>query len=685
MLDSWPTVEAAATGVLLLSGEGTVLARSGSPEILGAPRAAIGFADLPTYFRAENGEDLLGLVRDAANADTSGPLIVRVVAERVPSTAPILLTLYPVAPGLVVGVLSDGHNAPSGADYAVNALRMVWDGLAEGIAVATPGGADQSGRIVAANGAFASMFGLGSDDVVGLTLGHFLAPLNGAVFAKRMEEEVVAEGRSISDLTMSQKGPSAERTLVDWELAPVRAQDGRVLGVIAVLRDTTHAQRTTSRKRSDLDPSSGLPNQSHFLSRIERSVERAAQARAYTFAVVGLEMRGLRAVERRLGTLVANTALEALVRRLEQRLRPTDLVARTGDRRLAILLDHFAPWGELDDVLDRIRLVTDAPYTIAGERMTMSAIGAPGPIWSGDDPAVAALDVLRTLETAVTRAKADQVVRPGRARGRTNGEAAELSTAVKKAQLELRYLPLVSLEDGEVAGLEALVRWSRPKHGTVPGQGVIHYAEQQGLMGAIGEWVWGEALRQVREWDATLTPGPVPPLHLNLSVSEFWVPDLAGELERRAVDAMVDPSRIRLEIPESAVARRMSAAHHILEELSSAGFELWLDRFGEGGTQLRDLEALPFRNVKLTPSIAWSTNGNAGRPRAMLGSVLALGHDLGWRVAVGGVETSGQAEALTRVGCDIGQGFFYHGLLDASQAAAVMRQSRDGESHWTAH
>jgi EAL domain-containing protein (putative c-di-GMP-specific phosphodiesterase class I) len=177
----------------------------------------------------------------------------------------------------------------------------------------------------------------------------------------------------------------------------------------------------------------------------------------------------------------------------------------------------------------------------------------------------------------------------------------------------------------------------------------------------------------------------VAPVHLNLSVSEFWTSDLAAGLERRALDAMVDPARIRLEIPESAVARRTSAAHHILAELAAAGFEPWLDRFGEGGTQLRDLDSLPFRNVKLTPSIAWSTNGNAGRPRAMLGSLLALGHDLGWREADAGVETRRQAEALAHVACDLGQGFFYHGLLDASQAAAVMRHSPDAESHEIAH
>jgi len=674
-------------GVLLLSGEGTVLARSGPSSVLGPPRTTIGLADLPTYFRAEGTEDLLALVKDAASEETPGPRMVRVLPVEGVSADPLLLTLHAVAPGLLVGVLSSGRNAASGTDYAASALRMVWDGLAEGIAVATRDSSGHVEKIIGANGAFARMFGLTPEDVVGLPLAHFLAPLTGAVFARRIEEEVIGQGASISDLTMAPKGPTGDRTLLDWEIGPVRAQDGRVLGVIAVVRDTAQAQRPLPRKRSDLDPSSGLPNQAHFLGRVERSVERAAQARAYTFAILGLEMQGLRAVERRLGTLVANTALEALVRRIEQRLRPTDLVARTGDRRLAILLDHFAPWGALDDVIERIRQVTDAPYTIAGEQMTMSAVGAPGPIWSGEDPPLGTQEVLREVDFAVTRAKAapSSRRRPARPRPRSNGEIRELSSAVQKAQLQLRYLPLISLEDGRLAGLEALVRWYRPKHGIMPGRAFIRHAEQQGLIGPIGQWVWREALNHMKEWDAAVAPDLVPPVHLNLSSTEFWSPDLVSDLERRMSETAIAPSRVRIEVPESAVARRTSVAHAILDGLAASGFEAWLDRFGEGGTQLRALDSLPFRHVKLTPTIAWGSNGNAARPRPILRSLLCLGHDLGWKIAVAGVETRSQAEILGSIACDVGQGFFYHGLLDASQAAALMRQSKHGEVQWTTH
>jgi PAS domain S-box-containing protein len=681
MLNSRRTGDNGAAAVLLLSGEGTVLARSGPESMLGAPRQRIGYADLPTYFRGESGEDLLGLVRDVA--DGAGPLVVRVLSERWSPEASILLTLHAVAPGLVVGVVSEGQSVAFGVDYAVGALRMVWDGLAEGIAIAIPGEPKQTLEIIAANGAFASTFGLGSDDVEGCSFGQLLAPLNADTFDQRVRQEVLAEGKSISDLTLSQQA-SGERTLLDWELGPVRGRDGRTLGAIAVVRGNIRAQRAPRRLRADLDPTSGLPNQVHFLRRLERSIDRAAQPRAYSFAVIGLEMRGLRAVERRLGTLVANTALEALVRRLEQRLRPTDLVARTGDRRLAVLLDHFAPWGELDDVLDRIRRVTDAPYTIAGERMTMSAIGAPGPLWSGDEAGVGAQDVLQLLDVAVTRAMAGRTHPRRRANVEEgNADLGELSRAIAQEQLTLRYLPLVSLEDGRIAGWEALVGWSRPDHRVVPSRDFIVEAERHGLITTIGQWVWTEALRHIREWDETLRGGRVPPIHLNVSLSEFWTPGLALELERRAAASAVEPSRIRIEIPELAVARRASAAHDILAELAAAGFEPWLDRFGEGGTQLRALDSLPFRYAKLIPSLAWGTNGSAGQPRAVLGSLLAFGHDLGWRVAVAGVETRVQAAALEDAGCDMAQGFFYHGLLDASQAAAVMRRSRDDEAPGT--
>jgi PAS domain S-box-containing protein len=664
-----------ATAVLILSAEGTVLATSGPATMVGEPAGGSDRADVTASFRAERGEDLSALVRDVANADRPGPLMARVFSEG--SAEPMLLTLHHVAAGLVVGVVSDCRDSTPGPDHAISALRQVWDGLAEGVAVVSRDPQGRLDKITECNGAFASMFGLGSDDVVGQSLARFLAPLNAASFDRRVAEEVVGEGRSLADLTL------ARRALLDWELAPVRAQDGRVSGLVAVVRNASHAHRAILWKRADLDPSSGLPNQVHFMSRLERSVERAAQARAYTFAVIGLEMRGLRAVERRLGAQAANAALEALVRRLEQRLRPTDLVARTGDRRLAILLDQFAPWGALPDVVERLRLVTDAPYTIAGERMTMSAIGAPGPIWRGDGPPVGAQEVMGHLDAAVAQAKTDGPTPDARAIARTSANLTDLSNAVQKARLSLRYLPVVSPADGRIEGLEALVRWPHPEHGLITGGAFLRQAEHHGLTGPIAEWVWAEALRNLKDWDASLPPGRVPPMHINLSLSEFWHPDLVGDLERRAARAAVSPARIRVEVPEAAVARRSDSAKTILEDLARSGFEPWIDRFGAGGIPLRELDSLPIRHAKLDSVLAWRTNGGPARPlepRAALGSLLSLGHDLEWSISVGGVETGEQADALRALDCDLAQGFFFHGPMDASQAAALMRQSTAQET-----
>jgi EAL domain-containing protein (putative c-di-GMP-specific phosphodiesterase class I) len=312
--------------------------------------------------------------------------------------------------------------------------------------------------------------------------------------------------------------------------------------------------------------------------------------------------------------------------------------------------------------------------------MTMTAIGAPGPIWRGDGPPVGVREILGHLDAAVARAKADVSTPDPQKTARTSGTVADLSNAVQKARLSLRYLPLVSPDDGRIEGLEALVRWPHPERGLVPGGAFLRHAEHHGLTGPIAEWVWAEALRNVKDWDASLPPGRVPPVHINLSLSEFWHPDVVGDLQRRASEALVSPSRIRLEIPESAVARRTDGAKTILEDLARAGFVPWLDRFGEGGTPLRELDSLPIRHAKLNSGMAWQTNGGRGRPRPALGSLLSLGHDLGWTLAVGGVETSEQASALRALPCDLAQGFFLHGLVDASQAAALMRQSGRSET-----
>jgi diguanylate cyclase (GGDEF)-like protein len=261
--------------------------------------------------------------------------------------------------------------------------------------------------VVAVNAAFGSLFAVDPQHVRGIPLTDLLAPDDGEALAGRIGGLVRDDGGSLADLTLVGTGESDTR-VVEWELAPVRDQQGGTIWLFCVLREiTADPSRAGLGRSSDQDPITGLPNREHLLNRLERSLERTVQAASYAFAVIGLDVDGLRAVQRRLGTAVGNALLEALVWRVRQCLRPGDLIARVGSDRLVVLLDHFALEGRAEEVLRRIDRVSMDPYLICGERIGLRTVGASSPVRAGDRGAGTAGELLDALESAVTRARLD--------------------------------------------------------------------------------------------------------------------------------------------------------------------------------------------------------------------------------------------------------------------------------------
>jgi diguanylate cyclase (GGDEF)-like protein/PAS domain S-box-containing protein len=397
--------------VLILDPRGNVLAASGLPELLGRSDVdASAELSLPGLVTAPNGNDLREALAEAAAARSgSHPRSLPVTPTGGGSSPlPCQLTLHRIGDSFIMGVLTPGAE-PGHTDLEVSEsiLQRIWSGLSEAMALATRGGPDEGPSIVAANAAFGALFNLSPEEARGRPLMDFLAPGDGAAVLDRIRKRVTRAGESLTDLTVVRR-EAGDPSVVEWELAPVRDRDGVTQALIAVLRDVTApAPWTPVTRGPDQDPLTGLPNRRQLISRLERSVERALQGHSYAFAVIGIEVEGLRSVERRLGTAVANALLDALVWRIRQALRPGDLIARVGTERLAVLLDHFAPRGGVDDVLHRITHATQDPYSIAGEHIGLRAIGAAGPVWTPEHAPGTAGEVLEALENTLSRARVD--------------------------------------------------------------------------------------------------------------------------------------------------------------------------------------------------------------------------------------------------------------------------------------
>ena len=244
----------------------------------------------------------------------------------------------------------------------------------------------------------------------------------------------------------------------------------------------------------------------------------------------------------------------------------------------------------------------------------------------------------------------------------------ELGRAFDSGELTLRYLPVVDLASGELAGYEALLRWLHPERGTVHPAEFIPVAERSGLIVPIGRRVLRQACSQMVEWGGSGGAGGHA-ICVNLSSRQFWQPDLLGEIEATLSDTGLDPHRLELDLTEEAVMSNVEAAGDRLASLRSLGVRVQLDDFGTGFSSLGQLHRLPADRIKIARSFV--SGSGAAPPAQVVEGIVALVKSLGIGVAAEGLETAEQRARLRELDCGQGQGFYFSRPLEPAAAAAL--------------
>ena len=666
-------LHAVTSTVILVDGGGVV--RSWGPvasELTGyEERDAVG-TPLARLLEDERGSELFHATGSMRSATADGHAYSALVRPRTDPDQTLMLAVLQVGRNRFAALLC----RPPALDRAdpVHLLTGAWSRLQEGMILATADEHPDGPRILAANEAYCRIYDVPLGSVLGQSLASHLDPGNGPEVLARIRADSADRSYPVSDRTLVRRS-GADSVLVEWEVLPLRSASGQAVNFVSVQRDVTaEAARDNTRATPDVDPLTGLPNRSHFLSRLGRSIERAARREQSTFAVIGLEIEGLSAVRRDLGPAVGHSVLEAAGWRARECLRPGDLVARVGEHRLALLVDHLGPWRDVDHILARVRLVVEAPYMVGRERVTLTAIAESVPVWGDDRLPADAQEVMDEVELGLWRAE------PRRARGAAAPDATSgsktpqprITDDICTSQLSLRYMPLVGLGDRSIVAMEALLRWEHPTRGVITGGEFIPDADRAGLMAPIGQWVLESVGRQIKLWQQALPPDRMVPVHINVSCSELWQPEFVGSLERQVREFDLDPKLVRLEVPEAAFSRDRPLPRDLLSRLTDLGVELWLDGFGREGMPLRDLPRLPVRRLKLGPSVWWFRDAGNPRETPLLHGLVGLAHDLGWQVAAARVETSEQRDVLLEAGCDFAEGFFFSIPVDSAGAVDLM-------------
>jgi diguanylate cyclase (GGDEF)-like protein/PAS domain S-box-containing protein len=414
--------------------------------------------------------------------------------------------------------------------------------------------------------------------------------------------------------------------------------------------------------RANHDPLTGLPNRAMFTRRLGEAL-REARAGGGRLAVVFLDLDDFKLVNDSLGHDAGDRLLTAVAERLSRVMRPTDVLSRFGGDEFTFCVENVDDEQHARRIAERLGSVLRAPFVVDGEtRFVTASLGLK--LSAGDEPSEA---LLADADAAMYRAKElgkaraeffDETMRQ-RVMERLELETA-LRDAVQRGQLRLDYQPAVDLRNGEVVGVEALIRWDHPTLGAVEPDRFIPVAERTGLILPIGEWVLREACAQVARWQEHGSPraGELT-MAVNVSARQLLSDDLVDVVRAAFQDAGVPPERLCLEVTESAVIADPDSALETLRELAELGVGLAIDDFGIGYSSLGNLrDLLPVDVLKIDRSFVSGINLRDD-DHAIVESVLQLANALGVRAIAEGVETVAQADALRDLGCVYAQGFHY--------------------------
>jgi len=428
------------------------------------------------------------------------------------------------------------------------------------------------------------------------------------------------------------------------------------------------------------DGLTGLPNRDLFLDRLQQALDRSSRDGVLR-AVLFLDIDNFKVINDSLGHKAGDELLTVVAARLRACLRPGDTAARLGGDEFVVLLDGVTGVGDANRVAERIAEVLDSPIEL-GERQVV--VGASVGIAMTADHGIEPDVVLRNADVAMYEAK-----KAGKGRSKVYDPdmfaqalrrlemGNDLRRAIEQRELRLYYQPKVRLGTDSITGVEALVRWEHPERGLILPDEFIPLAEETGAIVPLGWWVLREACRRARDWGEQY-PAALPlGVSVNVSGKQFQEADLVRGLAGILQEVGLEPSRLQLEITESAVMADTEYAADMLRGLKGLGVKIAVDDFGTGYSSLSFLRRFPLDELKIDKEFVDGL-GRSDQDEAIVRLVIDLSHALGLEAVAEGVETAEQLARLREMGCDQAQGYYFWESLTGEDAAALLA----GSSRW---
>ncbi len=421
------------------------------------------------------------------------------------------------------------------------------------------------------------------------------------------------------------------------------------------------------------DQLTGLANRRLFSDRLDQLI-KMGQRKENFIPVILIDLDSFKIVNDTMGHSGGDLLLKEVAKRLEERVRQTDTVARFGGDEFLILLNNVEQYSDIERIVKKIMESFSQPFQVHGQDFFISASAGVSvfPL-DGQDVESLIKNADITMYTAKEKGK-NQFAMCTEEIKDTALLNVNLSNSLyrveERGELELYYQPQIDLVSGKISGLEALLRWRHPELGMISPGLFIPLAEMNGTINKIGEWVLKEAVSQNKKWQEK----GLPPIRVavNLSAIQLNNPSFIKLVEELIIKSGMEAELLELEVTESAALRESVNVVETLRQLQEMGVLIAIDDFGTEYSSLKRLKELPFDRLKIDIDFV-SGIDKSEKDQAIVMTIIKLAKNLRAKVIAEGVETYSQLSFLTERGSDEVQGYYFHKPMPAQEVEKLLK------------
>lgn len=541
--------------------------------------------------------------------------------------------------------------------------RSIFENSSEGIFQTTA-----DGQYLNANPALARIYGYDTATELITALQNIGSQLYVDTSSRKRFQKIMTERGSVQGFEAQVRRLDGTVIWIAENARAVRGPDGEFLYYEGTVQDITETKRYQEQleHQASHDLLTGLPNRTLFADRLNQSIQ-LAERNSYLAAVAFIDLDNFKYINDSLGHKAGDDLLVEIANRLRCALRGSDTVARYGGDEFVLILNNLYQVHYVVKVISRILEEIQRPMVLEGQELCVTcSIGLSLYPNDGSDPE----SLIQHADAAMYLAKESGRNTYKFFTRRLNELAVErvglegsLRRALERDELQVYFQPKAD-RSGVPIGVEALLRWFSPEHGTVSPDRFIGLAEDTGLIEPITEFILRTACRQAMVW----REAGYPPLQIavNLSARSLKQEDLVERVMAILEETGLPPEQLELELTESMLIENIDHSINVLHALKAKGIRLAIDDFGTGYSSLSYLQRFPVDILKIDRTFVRNLDMHPSETN-ITKLIILMGHSLKLRVVAEGVETENQWEHLVALGCDEFQGYYFAKPLEPAE------------------